>query len=225
MKLIVGVLAGVAWTLAPVTSDAQEVPTSRVEPASGVEPESGVEPASSESLPPPHPGTIFDREHTKIAYALDLGPIAYRPAASTRRGFAWGPGEIRLGLAYTSTWKAFYIAGFHQLAFRAFDAASYSIAPLVSRLAGGVRVGPIEPEVTFGVALLTADVFHGDYSFQMLSPRVGVGIGLRFGKIRLDFEAHTEYSWRWFGPDYLIRGVSVGLRFDVPRRPPTQAPR
>ena len=130
-----------------------------------------------------------------------------------------GTGEILAGVSITTRWAPFYLSGLQQTHFRVLDSKSFAWTLLASAIAGGLTLGPLEPEVRFELGLLTADVFHGDYSIEMLTPRVAMGIGLHVAKIRVDIQAHSEYLWRWFGPDYLIRGVSVGLRLDVPRNP------
>lgn len=160
---------------------------------------------------------LFDQEHTTQAFEFDLGPVWYRQAKPTRDDFERGTGEILAGVTTSTTWKPFYLTGLQQTHVRVFGAKEAAWTLLASHIAAGLVLGPIEPEVRIGVGWLTADVFRGDYSIQLLTPRVAAGVGVHVGKIRLDFQAHTEYLWRWFGPDYQIRGFSVGLRFDAPK--------
>lgn len=178
--------------------------------------------AAPESGAPPKESArsvkLFDQKRTVTGFELDIGPVWYREVDRGRgRAFERGTGEVVLGVSYTSTWKPFYVSGFQQTAFRAFDSSSVAWSVLMTSMAGGMVIGPFEPEVRVGMSLLTLDVFRGSYSAEMLSPRVSAGIGMHLGKIRLDFQTHSEYLWRWFGPDYLIRGVSIGLRLDIPR--------
>lgn len=160
---------------------------------------------------------LFDSRHVVQSFELDMGPIAYRRVGEDREAFHSGTGEILAGVAITTSWKPFYLTGMQAMHLRAFDAKSFAWTLLGSHLAAGVRLGPIEPEARIGLGLVTVDVFHGEYSAELLTPRVAAGVGIHLGQIRLDIETHSEYLWRWFGPDYLIRGVSVGLRLDVPR--------
>jgi len=121
------------------------------------------------------------------------------------------------GIAVTTHWKPFFITGYQMTHFRVLDSKSFVWSVLSTGMGTGVRLGPLEPEARIGLGLIQLDAIHGEYNASLLSPRVAMGVGMHIGKIRLDIQAHTEYLWRWFGPDYLIRGVSLGLRFDVPR--------
>lgn len=187
-------------------------------------------PESLENPPSESPRSVklFDQKRVTQSFELDIGPVWYREA---RRGsvadYARGTGELLVGVAISTTWKPFYLTGLQQTNIRAFEADSVAWSILTHQFAAGVHLGPLEPEVRVGFSLLTLDVFKGNYSIEALTPRVGVGVGMHVGKIRLDIQAHSEYLWRWFGPDYEIRGVSVGLRLDVPRPKPvfTDTPR
>jgi hypothetical protein len=182
-------------------------------------PTSESSPESQDNRPKESPRSVklFDSRHVVQSFELDVGKIWYRNVENGREAFHEGTGEILAGVAITATWKPFYLTGMQAMHLRAFDAKSFSWTLLGSHLAGGMRIGPLEPEVRIGLGLVTADVFHGEYSAQLLTPRVAAGAGIHVGQIRLDIQTHSEYLWRWFGPDYLIRGVSVGLRLDVPR--------
>ncbi|MEZ4260395.1 MAG: hypothetical protein R3B36_15075 [Polyangiaceae bacterium] len=157
---------------------------------------------------------LFDVRRAERAVELEVGPVWYRKAEPTREGYERGTGELLLGVATTSRWKPFYLSGVQSTHLRVFGSKEASWSLLASQLGAGIRWGPLEPEVRLGIGLLTADVFNGDYSVQLLTPRVGVGAGLKLGKFKLDIKAHTEYLWRWFGEDYIVRGVSLGLRLD-----------
>jgi hypothetical protein len=171
----------------------------------------------------PRSAKLFDSTRVTQSFQLDIGPLWYRPAgraldASGRlEPFQRGTGEVLAGVAITAKWKPFYLTGLQQTNLRVFGAKSAAWSILTQQLAVGLYVGPFEPEVRIGGSLLTVDVFEGDYSFEALTPRVAAAVGIHLGKIRLDIATHSEYLWRWFGPDYLIRGVSLGLRLDVPQ--------
>lgn len=163
---------------------------------------------------------LFDSATSKASLQLDLGPIWYRKQAATgRQGFERGTGEIAAGVVTTALWKPFYLAGHHKMVFRAFDSKSYH-ASFSSDLATGVYFGPLELESRFGLNLVNLGAFHGDWSAELLSPRVSVAAALHAGPFRVDIQAHSEYLWRWFGNDYLVRGVTLGLRLDLPHPAP-----
>ena len=176
-------------------------------------------PESHERPPSESPRSVklFDQRRVNQSLFLGIGPLYYRRAGPRREGFARGTGELRLGVGMRTTWKPFYLGGVQQTILRVFDSKSAAWSILAHNFMVGLDLGPIQPEVRLGASLLTVDVFRGDYSVQMLTPRASVGFGIKLGKIKLDIQAHSEYLWRWFGPDYLIRGVSLGLRLDVPR--------
>jgi len=176
----------------------------------------------------PRSAKLFDSKRTTQSLQIDLGPIYYREAGKAginaggrgdggKSGYERGTGELRLGVAITTSWKPFYLTGYQQTNLRVFDGSRAAWSIFTQQLSTGVYLGPFEPEVRIGFSLLTLDVFDGHYSIEAMSPRVAAAVGIHLGKIRLDIQTHTEYLWRWFGPDYLIRGVSLGLRLDVPR--------
>lgn len=168
---------------------------------------------------------LFDSRRTIQGFELDVGPVWYRrhgihgPDSEYDRGL----GELRLGAVQTTPWKPFYLAGSQQTAFTVFDSKSFKWSVINEEFSAGISLGPFQPEVRLGLALLTVDVFHGEWSGELLSPRVGVAVGLKLGKIRLDIQGYSEYLWRWFGPDYTIRGISLGVRLEAskPKPPPT----
>jgi hypothetical protein len=160
---------------------------------------------------------LFDQKRTVQGFDIQLGPVWYREAGRTPNDFERGTGELLIGVSITTKWAPFFLTGYQQMHLRAFDSKSFALSILTTHMGAGLTLGPIEPEVRIGAGLVTVDVFHGDYSIEALSPRVAAGVGLHLGKIRLDIATHSEYLWRWFGKDYLIRGVSLGLRLDVIR--------
>jgi hypothetical protein len=168
---------------------------------------------------------LFDMRRSILSYGVDVGPIWFRQARDrtpdqAQTGFERGGGEIALGQVTTTPVRPFYIMGTQKTLFRVLSARSFSWSLFQQELGGGLILGPFEPEVRFGVSVLTADTIRGDLSAQFFSPRASVGMGLHLGRIRLDIKAHTEYLWRWFGPDYVLRGLTLGVRLDVPRGDP-----
>ncbi len=178
---------------------------------------------------------LFDQRRSILSYELTVGPIWARRVQdetpiTVRRNFERGAplaGEIALGTVFTSPDKGrFFLAGHQKTLLRVIDDKSFSWALFHQELGGGVRLGPLEPEVRLRLSVMTADIIHAEPSIQLLTPGVSAGVGVHVGKIRLDIKAHSEYLWRWFGPDYLIRGVSIGFRLDQhrPKTPFVGAP-
>jgi hypothetical protein len=185
------------------------------------------EPAVQE---PPKPKTsprsaklLDDRYMTNGAF-LTLGPIWWRKAedntpAENRRNFEHGTGEISVGQVTTTSRGPFYSGGSLRTIFRILDSKRFSWSIFHEDISSGVRLGPIEPEISVGASLISLDVMRAEWSAQLFSPRVSAGLGLHLGKIKVDVKAHAEYLWRWFGPDYFIRGVTLGIGLDVrPKR-------
>ncbi len=190
---------------------------------------------------------LFDSRRSITSYVLEFGPIWHRKvqdespeesATNFRRcvdangspvvtgcrdpGTPWA-GEVAIGTLYTTPYKPFYLIGGIKTIFRVINDKSFSWSLFNQDLGGGMMIGPIEPEVRLSLSVLNLDIFHADPNVSLFSPRVMAGVGVHLGKIRVDIKAHTEYLWRWFGPDYLIRGVTIGLRLDL-ARPKTPFP-
>ena len=170
---------------------------------------------------------LFDTYRSTLSYQLDIGPLWTRRASETtvlsrREDFRHrtsDAGEISLG-SYTTTTSQkgpFYIASEALTTFRILDSKSFSWAIFAQKLGGGIALGPIEIDGKVGVDGLVVDIMHAQPSIQLLSPGVEAGVGIHLGTIRLDIKAHSEYLWRWFGPDYFLRSVTIGFRFDRPR--------
>ncbi len=176
---------------------------------------------------------LFDSRKSIVGLQLDVGPIFARRVQdetpiTVRRNFehkAPLASEIGFGTVYvTPSFKGpFFLVGALKTVFRIVDDKSFSWSLFHQELGGGIKIGPFEPEVRLRLSVLTADIFHADPSIQLMSPGISAGFGIHVGKIRLDIKAHSEYLWRWFGPDYLIRGVTIGLRLDQ-SRPKTPFP-
>lgn len=179
--------------------------------------------SSREATTSPRSVKLFDSKSSTNSYVLDIGPIWTRKAeeatpAQNREGFDRGTGEISIGSVSTSPLGPFYIAGSPRTLLRILDSKKFSWSVFHQDFLAGLRLGPIEPEVRFGASLMSIDVFNAEWSAQLLSPRVSAGIGLHLGKIKVDIKGHAEYLWRWFGPDYYVRGITLGIRLDAPRR-------
>jgi len=163
---------------------------------------------------------LFDLATSTSSLQIDLGPIWYRKQGATgSQGFERGTGELAIGTVTTSKWKPFYLAGHHKAVLRAFDSKSFG-GSLASDFATGAYLGPIEIESRIGINLVNLSAFHGQWSADLLSPRVSVAAAVHVWRFRVDIQAHSEYLWRWFGNDYLVRGVTLGLRLDLPRSDP-----
>lgn len=168
---------------------------------------------------------LFDTDNTVRSYQLDIGPIWHRQVQDETpelrlKGFERGAplaSEIAAGTTFTTIEKPFYLAGRQRTIFRIIDDKSFSWSLFHQDLGGGLMIGPLEPEAMIGLSVLTADIFHAEPSIQLFTPRVTAGFGIHLGPFRVDLKAHAEYLWRWFGPDYLIRGITLGLRLDAPR--------
>lgn len=168
---------------------------------------------------------LFDTFTTERSFLVELGPIWSRQVqdetpAEARRGFERGAplaGELALGMALKTPYKGLFLMGQQKTLLRVIDDKSFSWSLFHQEVGGGVRLGPFEPEVRLGLSIFTADIFHAEPSLQLFSPRVSAGVGVVLGTFRLDIHGHSEYLWRWFGPDYLVRGVTIGFRFDMPK--------
>ena len=168
---------------------------------------------------------LFDTYNTTKSYQLDIGPIWHRQIQDETpelrlKNFERGAplaSEIGIGMAFTTPSKPFFLVGRQRTILRILDDKSFSWSIFHQDLGGGLMLGPIEPEAGIGLSVLTADIFHAEPSIQLLTPRVSAGIGIHAGRFRVDIKGHAEYLWRWFGPDYLIRGITLGIRLDVPR--------
>jgi hypothetical protein len=170
---------------------------------------------------------LFDQFRSTTSIELSVGPIWARRVQddtpiTLRRNFTRGAplaSEIAFGSIYTTPSQRgpFYLTGHLKTLLRVIDDKSFSWSVFHQEFGGGLMLGPLEPEVRIRLSILSADIIHAEPSVQFFTPGVSAGVGIHMGKFRLDIKAHSEYLWRWFGPDYLIRGVTIGLRLDQPR--------
>lgn len=168
---------------------------------------------------------LFGSENSTKAFQLDIGPLWSRQTqdetpAQLRENISRGAplaSEIALGMTFITPAKPFYLFGKQRTLLRILDDKSFSWSLFHQDLGGGIMIGPIEPEAGIGLSLLTADIFHAEPSIQLFTPRVMAGIGIHVGALKVSLMAHAEYLWRWFGPDYLVRGITLGIRLDAAR--------
>jgi hypothetical protein len=160
---------------------------------------------------------VFDYEHTFAATEAEGAPMWWRRAGSDSTNHGW---ELSLGVVTETRIGMVFLAGIIRTQFRYFDSASFALSPIQNMAMVGIRLGPIEPEARVGMSLVTFDVFHGAYSFEMFSPRVEGGLGLRFGRFRVSAHGFSEYLWRWWGDSYFEKGVAFELRFEAPKKSP-----
>lgn len=111
-----------------------------------------------------------------------------------------------------------FLAGISGLQLRIFDDKSFALSGWQNEARVGVRLGPIEPESRVGFSLLTVDVFHGQWSAEMLAPRAGLALALRLGRLRIAADLWSEYLWRWFGTSYWDRGLGISVRFEAKKQ-------
>jgi hypothetical protein len=160
---------------------------------------------------------IFDYEHTFQGVELEGGPMTWRKAGTNGTASGW---ELSIGSVTESRLDSVFLGGIVRAQFRYFDSQSFAASPLQSMFTTGIRLGPFEPESRVGLSLLTVDVFHGAYSFEMFSPRVEAGFGLRIGRFRASAHIFSEMLWRWWGDNYFDQGVAFELRFEPPKSKP-----
>jgi hypothetical protein len=171
---------------------------------------------------------LFDSARSLMSYELDVGPLWNRRVQETtpemdRTNFRRGAplaGEIGLGTVFTTPARPFYLVGHAKTLLRIIDDKSVSWALYHHELGGGLMLGPLEPEVRIRLGALTADIIHAQPSIQLLTPGASAALGLHFGNLRIEFRGNVDYLWRWFGPDYVLRSITIGLRLDMPKQNP-----
>jgi hypothetical protein len=165
---------------------------------------------------------LFDRDRS--AYGAQVSGAVFSARNANEREGKQGF-EIAIG-STVATREGFAIIGgvADQIVFRGFDSKSYGVSLLRHRIAASLKFGPFEPEASFGASLFHIDAFHGNWNFSMLSPRASAGLGIQLGPARVYADAYTEYLWRWFGDDYIVRGISFGVRLGFKPASPFDEP-
>jgi hypothetical protein len=189
-------------------------------------------------VPGPRPRAILAASAASLLVATFAGPAAaessFGGAEVTASAFAWRPlhdaspswrhgAELAWGPTTAVDQGAFRFTGILQFDVREFDSSSWAVGISTHAFEAAARLGAIEPQVRAGFALLTVDDFDGQLSAELLSPRAGAGLGVRFWKVRVSADVYAEYFWRWFGPSALVRGLSLDVRYE--RRLPPPLPR
>jgi len=156
---------------------------------------------------------IWEPEHQHGTLELHGGPLFWRRVGSERAqsdhgwvGSVGGSTLVRV--------RPFVMFQTNSLMLRVFDSASYAVS-FVQELSAGLVLGPLEPDVRAGFAVVTLDAFHGNWSAELFSPRVAAGAWLRVGRLGIGVHAFGEYLWRWFGDGSVLeRGVLFSLSIE-----------
>lgn len=224
LAFFVVVVASLAWTSASRAQGLFEGPSSAY-PTVQDTPPSGANPRLAKGAV-----KLFDQYRSEIGNQIDIGPIWHRQVTEQTphlqlQGMDRQPlsGEFAIGSVQTTPLKHFTIFGARRTLLRILDDKRFSWGIFHQEIGGGLRFGPIEPEVRIGFSFLSVDIFNAEPSIQLLSPRVSAGLGVHIARFRFDVKAHSEYLWRWFGPDFLVQGVTLGLRLDLEK--PTYDPK
>lgn len=139
-------------------------------------------------------------------------------ARSPSPGYALSVGE---GL--TTARGAFQAGALQEHELRLVPDDSLSLTLSRYQWQAGPRLGPLEPAVRVGFSLLHVDYGDDGWSFGMFSPRVGAGVWLSLGALKLGVSVFSEYGWRWFGDQSaFVRGLTFEL---LPRAAPLRQPR
>jgi hypothetical protein len=158
---------------------------------------------------------LFDYEHTWGGTELEGGPMWWRKGGTNETGGGW---ELSFAAETESRVGRLFLGGLVRTQFRYFDSKSFALSPLQNMAFVGVRLGPIEPETRVGFSLLTFDVFHGAYSFEMFSPRVEGGLGIRVWRLRVAAHGFSEMIWRWWGSNYWDKGIAFDIRLEANKK-------
>ncbi len=180
----------------------------------------GTQQASHDATSPPPPADtwpklaknsvkLFDMRRSDFDVGLVLGPIWYRP--TNEGAFTRGVGELRIGSGVHTRTPLLSAGGLTDVCLRSFSGSEYSLS-YVHQAASRLKLGPLEPEALFGFAIVTVDNLQHDLSFGLFSPRVGFGVGLRLGGLRIGVQANSEYQWRWLARDVFLYGLMVDVR-------------
>ena len=158
-------------------------------------------------------------ERQESAFELHYALVDYRPVGSSVARWSRGS-ELAFGSRSTARVLPFRLTWTSDPTLRILDAKSYALS-FVQTVRVGLALGPVEPEVGGGLSTFTVDAFHGDFSFEMFSPRASAAVWLHFGGLRLGVEAYAEYLWRWLGDsNYMLRGLEVEMSLGGVRASP-----
>jgi hypothetical protein len=154
---------------------------------------------------------LWRPEHQHYAFELSAGPLLWRRVGSAdatgHHGFEGGVGTVTAVRP-----RPFVISWGSSLTLRALDSKSFALS-YAQYVSVALSLGPIEPDVRAGLSIATIDVFHGNWSAELFSPRVSAGMWLRLGKLRVGAHAFSEYLWRWLGDgDVFVRGALLTLQ-------------
>lgn len=145
---------------------------------------------------------------------VSAGAFAWRSPGE--RNPAWHDGlELAWGSTLTERKGPWRFTGLVQVDLRAFATSSWALGLSTNSFEVAATLGPFEPFVRVGAALLTVDDFDGSVSAELFSPRVSTGLGVRLGpRVEIAVGAYAEYFWRWLGSSALVRGLSVDVRIE-----------
>ncbi len=157
---------------------------------------------------------IFDSKYSTFGFEASAGPLW----SHTVHEHEWDQHglEVYLGRSIESVGSRFFITGQSGFDFRALDSKSFALTVMGNGATAGVVLGPIDIHSRLWVSIFTVDIMHAEPSFEGLSPKVGAGVGIHLGKLRVDVDGTSEFLWRWFGPSYYLRAITFGVRFDTP---------
>lgn len=164
---------------------------------------------------------LFNTDRAHYGAEAEFGMLSVGQAGSNRpRDLERGSWELALRQTIYVAHGPFFLSGTVGTLLR--DIQTVDVRGMVwsttyHSISTGLRLGLIEPEATVGFSLITLDTLRGRVGFEMLSPRVGAGVGLQLGRLRGSIGAFSEYLWRWSGPDLAVRGAAIALRLDFGR--------
>jgi hypothetical protein len=174
-------------------------------------------PAAEATPEPPRrkrrPWVIFDPTQSRYGIDISGGPVWWRPARDHDSGEELGM-HFGIGGSQETQKKWAFVGARAEFLFYALDSKSFAITLPRYQYIAGLRLGPIEPEVGAGFSLVTADVFHADFSAGLFSPNAHAGLAVVAGPVRIAATAFSEYRWRWFGDaNYFFRGFALTVDF------------
>jgi hypothetical protein len=157
--------------------------------------------------------SLWEVEHQHHPLELGAGPIFWRKrgdrSTSPTQGF-----EGSVGSSTLVRIRPFVLLATSELTLRGFDPSSYALSFMQS-LSAGLTLGLLEPDARATLSMVTVDVFRGNWSAELFSPRIAAGAWLHIGRLGLGAHAFGEYLWRWLGNgDVIAHGVVFELSID-----------